>query len=150
MELRKILWGKRGRLHVPARLPPVLILGLRAFVILRGWTHETAGGGALWYATIYQNFTLRFVVFLGCAWIFTNLFRGEILDRSLHYYFLSPIRRDVLVVAKFVSGVAGSALVFSATTVVSFSSPTRPRLVGRFGAALRPGAGPATWRRTRA
>jgi ABC-type transport system involved in multi-copper enzyme maturation permease subunit len=142
MELRKILWGKRAASTYLLALLPVLIMGLRALAILRGWTHETAGGGALWFATIYQNFTLRFVIFLGCAWVFTNLFRGEILDRSLHYYFLSPIRRDVLVVAKFVSGAAGSALVFSITTVVSFllayapqgTSVAQEQLLARGGA----------------
>ena len=30
-----------------------------------------------------------------------NLFRGEIVDRSLHYYFLSAVRREVLVVGKY-------------------------------------------------
>jgi len=37
------------------------------------------------------------VIFFGCAWIFMNLFRGDIVDRSLHYYFLAPVRREVLV-----------------------------------------------------
>ncbi len=43
-----------------------------------------------------------------------NLFRGDIVDRSLHFYFLSPVRREVLVVGKYLSGLVTSiVLVFS-------------------------------------
>ncbi len=52
------------------------------------------------FAVYYGGLILRTVVFFGCAWIFMNLFRGDIVDRSLHFYFLSPVRREVLVVGK--------------------------------------------------
>lgn len=120
MELRKILWGKRAFASYLLATLPVFITAAFAFVVYEGWVKESPGGATTWYATLFQTFVLRFVIFFGCAWIFTNLFRGEILDRSLHYYFLSPIRRDVLVVAKFASGVASSALLFSASTAISF------------------------------
>ena len=48
-----------------------------------------------------------------------NLFRGDLVDRSLHYYFLSPVRREVLVVGKYISGLVTSVVLFTATTVVS-------------------------------
>jgi ABC-type transport system involved in multi-copper enzyme maturation permease subunit len=62
---------------------------------------------------------MRTVVFFGCAWIFMNLFRGEIVDRSLHYYFLSAVRREVLVVGKYVSGLITSVVLFVGLTVVA-------------------------------
>ncbi|MCA1639472.1 MAG: hypothetical protein LC768_14245 [Acidobacteria bacterium] len=48
-----------------------------------------------------------------------NLFRGEVVDRSLHYYFLAPVRREVLVVGKYLSGLIATVLLFSITTVGS-------------------------------
>jgi hypothetical protein len=48
-----------------------------------------------------------------------NLFRGELIDRSLHYYFLSAVRREVLVVGKYVSGLVTSIVLFTGTTVVA-------------------------------
>jgi hypothetical protein len=57
-------------------------------------------------------------VFFGCAWIFMNLFRGEIVDRSLHYYFLSSVRREVLVMGKYLSGLLTSIILFTTVTVV--------------------------------
>jgi hypothetical protein len=71
------------------------------------------------YAVLYHGLILRTVVFFGCAWIFMNLFRGELVDRSLHYYFLSAVRREVLVVGKYLSGLVTSIVLFTATTVVA-------------------------------
>jgi len=47
-----------------------------------------------------------------------NLFRGEIVDRSLHYYFLSSLRREVLVTGKYISGFLTTAILFTIVTVV--------------------------------
>src|SRR5437588_12308693 len=47
-----------------------------------------------------------------------NLFRGEIVDRSLHYYFLSAVRREVLVAGKYLSGLLTSIVLFTTVTVV--------------------------------
>jgi ABC-type transport system involved in multi-copper enzyme maturation permease subunit len=48
-----------------------------------------------------------------------NLIRGEVVDRSLHYYFLAPVRREVLLVAKYLSGLFVSVVIFSFTTIGS-------------------------------
>ncbi len=45
------------------------------------------------FATVFQFFYLRLAIFFGCVGIFMNLFRGEMLDKSLHFYLLSPMRR---------------------------------------------------------
>lgn len=79
---------------------------------------ESSGGTALFFANVYQ-FILRFVVYAGCVWLFMNLFRGEVLDRSLHYYFLSPIRREVLVAGKFFAGWLSASALFCGTTLLS-------------------------------
>src|ERR1051326_8776181 len=71
------------------------------------------------YAIFYNGLILRTIVFFGCAWIFMNLFRGDIVDRSLHYYFLSAVRREVLVVGKYISGLVTSIILFTGTTVIA-------------------------------
>jgi ABC-type Na+ efflux pump permease subunit len=50
-----------------------------------------------------------------------NLFRGEVVDRSLHYYFLAPVRREVLVVGKYLSGLVATVTLFGITTLGSFA-----------------------------
>ncbi len=64
------------------------------------------------FAGVFQFFFLRLAVFFGCLGIFMNLFRGEILDRSLHFYFLAPIRREVLTVGKFLAGLLATCVIF--------------------------------------
>jgi ABC-type transport system involved in multi-copper enzyme maturation permease subunit len=63
---------------------------------------------------------LRLVIFFGCVGIFVNLFRGDVLEKTLHYYFLAPIRREVLAVGKFISGVMTAFVLFGFTTAASF------------------------------
>ena len=70
------------------------------------------GQNSVMFAGVFQFFFLRLAVFFGCLGIFMNLFRGEILDRSLHFYFLAPIRREVLIVGKFLAGLLATCTIF--------------------------------------
>src|SRR5262245_31841338 len=42
-------------------------------------------------AGIFRLFYLHLGIYFGCMGIFTRLFRGEMMERSLHYYFLAPV-----------------------------------------------------------
>jgi ABC-type transport system involved in multi-copper enzyme maturation permease subunit len=70
------------------------------------------GDDAAVFAGVFQFFFLRLAVFFGCLGILMNLFRGEILDRSLHFYFLAPIRREVLTAGKFLAGLLATCIIF--------------------------------------
>jgi hypothetical protein len=70
------------------------------------------------FASVFQFFFLRLAIFFGCLGVFMNLFRGEILDRSLHFYFLAPIRRDVLMLGKFLAGLIATCTIFVASEVL--------------------------------
>ncbi len=72
------------------------------------------------YAMVYRVLILRFTVFFGCMMAFAPLVRGEILDRSLHYWFLAPVRRSVLVAGKFAAGLAVTLSAFGATTALTW------------------------------
>src|SRR5437899_7982827 len=63
-------------------------------------------------AGIIQVFYLRLGIFFGCLGIFTWLLRGEVVQRSLHYYFLAPMRRELLVLGKFFAGVITASVLF--------------------------------------
>jgi hypothetical protein len=70
------------------------------------------GEDSIVFAGVFQFFYLRLAIFFGCLGIFMNLFRGEILDKSLHFYFLAPIRREVLMVGKFLAGLLATCVIF--------------------------------------
>lgn len=119
LELRKNFLGRRALLlYLIAALP----LGLLSMLALfPPPTSEMQNFGQLGevFAAVYGGLILRTLVFFGCAWVFMNLFRGEVVDRSLHYYFLSPVKREVLVVGKYLSGLVATIVLFSITTVGS-------------------------------
>jgi len=70
---------------------------------------------------IIQLYYVRFGVFFGCLAIFVRLVRGELAERTLHYLFLAPVRREVLVVSKFLAGALTTVTVFGAGILASFA-----------------------------
>jgi hypothetical protein len=64
------------------------------------------------FAGVFQFFYIRLAIFFGCLGIFMNLFRGEVLDKSLHFYFLAPVRREVLMAGKFLAGLLATCVIF--------------------------------------
>jgi ABC-type transport system involved in multi-copper enzyme maturation permease subunit len=106
-------------IYLLAAMPFVIFAG-HAFVHLRGWKTCSGGSDLTVFAGVFQIFVLRLALFFGCVVVFLNLFRGEVVQKSLHYWFLAPVRREVLVVGKYVAGVITSAVVFTASTTLSY------------------------------
>lgn len=73
------------------------------------------------FAAMFQFFYLRLAIFFGCLGIFANLFRGEMLDKTLHFWFLAPARREVLLVGKYLAGVIAAVLIFTVGAVLGFA-----------------------------
>lgn len=119
LEARKHFLGRRALLLYLAALMPVLATGAFALVPLKWRDSPQIGFAAQIYAGVFQGFVLM-VVYFGCVWVFTNLFRGEVLDRSLHYYLLAPVRREVLVAGKFLSGLLATLVLFGGSTLASY------------------------------
>lgn len=72
------------------------------------------------FAGVFQYFYLRLAIFFGCLGIFMNLFRGEMLDKTLHYWFLAPARREVLLAGKYGAGLIASIVIFAGGTLLCF------------------------------
>ncbi|HEV8587520.1 MAG TPA: hypothetical protein VGQ72_01490 [Pyrinomonadaceae bacterium] len=119
LELKKNFFGKRALLVYLLALMPIGLLLLIAILppAAREWLDFSAFPKI--FSGIYNALILRTVVFFGCAWIFMNLFRGEIVDRSLHYYFLSAVHREVLIAGKYVSGLVTAAILFVGVTILA-------------------------------
>jgi ABC-type transport system involved in multi-copper enzyme maturation permease subunit len=54
--------------------------------------------------------------------IFTNLFRGEMIDKSLHFYLLTPMRREVLLAGKFIAGLIATVVIFTIGTAFQLAA----------------------------
>ena len=120
LELRKTFFTRRGAWIYLLAFAPVLLYAAHSFVELKNGGHGDLGEDSHIFASIFQFFFLRLAIFFGCVGIFANLFRGEVLEKSLHYYFLAPLRREVLVVGKFLSGLVAATVIFCSSTLLQF------------------------------
>jgi hypothetical protein len=67
-----------------------------------------------------QLYYFRLGIFFACMGIFTWLFRGEMVQRTLHYQFLVPVRKEVLVIGKFLAGAFISIVLFETAVFACF------------------------------
>ena len=131
LELRKTFLSKRGWWIYFLALGPVALTMLHWLIESKRHSgRHSLGEDSLVFAGIFMFYYLRAGIFFGCMGIFSNLFRGEMLEKTLHYYFLTPLRREVLVAGQSLAGLAVSLVLFVGSVSLAFI------LVGRhFGAA---------------
>jgi hypothetical protein len=79
------------------------------------------------YAAVFQFFYLRLAIFFGCLGIFMNLFRGEMLDKTLHFWLLAPVRREVLLGGKYLAGLLASTIIFCAGAALCYIAMLWPQ-----------------------
>lgn len=79
------------------------------------------------FAGMFQFFYLRLAIFFGCLGIFVNLFRGEVLDKSLHFWFLAPVKREILLLGKYAAGLIASVTIFTGSTALCFFALLAPQ-----------------------
>ena len=130
-ELRQNLFTRRRIwIYLLALIPALIIL---THVILD--RNQPAGPAQLESDTqvlagIVQLYYFRLGIFFACMAIFTWLFRGEMVERTLHYQFLVPVRREVLVVGKFLAGALVAIALFETAVFACFYL-----MYSRFGSA---------------
>jgi hypothetical protein len=73
------------------------------------------------FAGIFQYFYLRLAIFFGCLGMFMYLFSGEMSNRTLHYWFLAPARREVVLVGKYGAGLIASTALFAGGALLAFA-----------------------------
>lgn len=115
---RNLLTWKAAWIYLLAFVPTGIILihflfARRLQLSLSDDTNVLAG--------IVQFYYIRLGIFFGCLGIFSRLIRGEMIERSLHFYLLAPVRREVLLLAKFASGVIGAVMLFGSAIIAGFA-----------------------------
>ena len=129
-EIRRNLFTRRRLwVYLLAVIPVVILLIQRAFArnTAEPFYIETA---TRVLARIVPLYYVRLGIFFACMGIFTWLFRGEMVERTLHYQFLVPVRREVLVIGKFLAGTLISIFLFESAVLACFYLT-----YDRFGAA---------------
>ena len=117
LETKKSFVGRRLIAVYFLALAPIAVLVIRVVAPLDPSELGTPGEAGMVFAIMFQTFVLRFSIFFGCMAIFTGLFRREVMERTLHFYLLSPVKREVLVVGKYASGLVASITFFVGSTI---------------------------------
>lgn len=120
LELRKTFLSRRGWwVYLLALAPVGLALLHSASMQQIRWRGHNAGQDAKIFGAMFQTYFLHLGIFFGCVGIFANLFRAEMLEKTLHYYFLTPIRREWLVTGKYLTGLLVATVLFPASAGLS-------------------------------
>jgi len=123
LELKKTFLSKRGWWIYFLALGPVGVTTLHWLVEARrgaGAGRHSIGEDSVIFAGIFLFYYLRAGIFFGAMGIFSNLFRGEMLEKTLHYYFLTPLRREWLVAGKYLAGLIVAAVLFGTSVALAF------------------------------
>lgn len=135
LELRRLFRGREGRATLFFALAPVLlaILGLT--------TRDTplpVGRAEHSFAFIFQNLVLQGTIYFGCLFTFGGLVRGEQIGKTLHHLLLAPVRREVVLLGKYLAALAATATLFGLTSAASYlllvSDSGRPAAFAHLGA----------------
>lgn len=122
LEIKKNFLAKRALWIYLLAAAPAVLMWVHALMNLRDHRVCDLGRDNLIFATIFQFFYLRLAIFFGCVGVFLNLFRGEMLEKSLHYYLLTPVRREVLLVGKYLAGVITTSIIFCTGTALALAA----------------------------
>jgi len=119
IEVRRNLLSKRAWwVYFLAFVPTVIVL---IYLLKEPHPQAAMAGMTEVLAGIMQFYYIRLGIFFGCLGIFSRLIRGEMIERSLHFYLLSPVRREVLLLAKFAAGAISALALFATATVANFA-----------------------------
>ncbi|HXI39686.1 MAG TPA: hypothetical protein VNH83_06890 [Bryobacteraceae bacterium] len=122
LEIRKNFLARRGLWIYLLAAAPAILLWAHALLNLRDGRKCDLGRDSLIFAAVFQFFYLRLAIFFGCVGVFMNLFRGEMIEKSLHYYLLAPVRREVLLAGKYLAGVMTTSIIFCTATALSLAA----------------------------
>jgi hypothetical protein len=136
LHARRTLLSRRGVGLYILCLLPVGILTLRWLVLTVFGREDTVSIGA-----VTSHFSQMFHLLILAMVVFSNAVRREVLERTLHFYFLMPVRREVLMAGLYLGGVLAMGSVVAVTTLVSFVLAYLPAGLGPFTHFLFQGPG---------
>lgn len=119
IEIRRNLLTRRAWWIYFLAFAPTVLIGIHTLFMPH--PHFAIADDTTALAGIEQFYYVRLGIFFGCLGIFSRLIRGEMIERSLHFYLLSPVRREVLLLAKFAAGAVSALALFGSASIANFA-----------------------------
>jgi len=115
-ELRKFRAGRKWVFPTLLAFAPV---GLVTMLLLFGRRPPNNSEVIQIFAVMFQTFMLRLMILFGCALVFANLYRGDMVTKTMHFYLLTPTRREVLVAGKYIAGLLITSLLYGGSVAIT-------------------------------
>lgn len=116
-ELRRFLLARRWIGIYVMAFAPVLLMYVRSRLPARDV--DAVADATQSFSFLFEFFILQFGIFISCAVVFTQVFRGDILEKTLHLYLLTPVRREIIAAGKYIAAVVLVAVLFVGSTAAS-------------------------------
>jgi hypothetical protein len=117
LELKRLFRGREGRAALFFAAAPFL---LTAFVVFIRKDPVAPGRVEKEFALLFQNLVLQGTVFFGALFAFGGLVRGEQLAKTLHHLLLAPVRREVLLLGKYLAALAATSVLFGGFSALAY------------------------------
>lgn len=117
LELKRLLRGREGRAAMFFAAAPVLLSVLA--VTVRD-TPLSSGRAEHVFAVVFQNLVLQGTLFFACLFAFGSLVRGEQIAKTLHHLLLAPVRREILLLGKFLAAFATTSVVLGVGSTLTY------------------------------
>lgn len=111
-ELRKFRAGRKWFFPLLLAAAPVALVSMLLIFGERPPDNSTV---TQVFAAMFQTFMLRLMILFGCALVFANLYRGDMVTKTIHFYLLTPTRREVLVAGKYVAGLLITGILYGSS-----------------------------------
>jgi ABC-type Na+ efflux pump permease subunit len=115
-EVRKFFAGRKWAFPALLAAGPVVLVTILLIVDPRPPSNADI---TQIFAVMFQTFMLRLMVLFGCALVFANLYRGDMVTKTMHFYLLTPTRREVLVAGKYLAGLVLTSVLFGTSVALT-------------------------------
>lgn len=117
LELKRLLRGREGRAAMFFAAAPFLLA-----LLAHTFRNEPValGQAEKGFAFVFQNLVLQGTLFFGTLFVFGGLLRGEQIGRTLHHLLLAPVRREVVLLGKYLAALAATSAAFGVFSVLAY------------------------------
>jgi len=119
LDLRRALLSPRSLALYFLAFGPLLLVTVWALTPFPSESFSGPQEAVKVFAVLFE-FYVRVSIFFSAMFLFVSLYRSEILERSLHYYLLTPVRREIVALGKYLAALIASAGVFMVGTTALF------------------------------
>lgn len=125
LDVRRSLFSARALAALFLAFAPALLVAIWTMTPFP--TREFAGPreSVVMFSVIFELY-VRVSIFFSALFLFVSLYRSDILEKSLHYYLLTPVRREVVALGKYLAALVVSLGIFALGTTVIFLLVTSP------------------------